>query len=648
LKRFLITPLIFSITLILFCSAARADLCLLKSDASYTTGTPCADADAADGTTDGIINLTIPNTEATLETMVVFDFNGATQDFDGIDQVTHKLYFSPNASLSDAPACEGTACTKPSCTMPEVRSTGSGFDYQDGADCAKKYNSGAGDFPSGIYIYLSAIAMSTSAMKTNFRVSTISFKNGGAKDNVYTFKFDPTDAPDEMTPTDIKSFGCSTFQTGGCPPNLPQQQKMYETRITVTGVTITCTTTKPGNPTLSCKGTPGTPSPGTGLCTPGTPAVGEAAATLDYTLPSSCTKSDGSACTVDSTKSRIKFTSAGLGETDKILTGPSPYTKYIDVNTNIAAFTAKARVSTTDGLDCSESDDLNITGVSCSCGKIPLVACEPLTNKACYKNQPLSIKFTLSDLDDSLLVSPGGALKPTAIPNNGIVFYYVVGEGASSITQISNVRETLNLSDYTFTATIPGDKIVPDETIYFGVVVTTEGGTLTGRYPSSFRTDTVSNFITDTNDAGAKITNCKQGTSFDFAVDSTGQKQYPRPDRFPFHAGNDVLRMYFELNNSAIVSAQIYSLDGTLVRHLDYSTSKLSDCNNDQSDLCNMCTTTLDDNNRYGCIWDGTTYEGGSRWVANGLYIVNIHAVCTGDPFKGSTLDHTKGIVVIK
>ncbi len=645
MKRFPITPLFLSIPLLLLCVTARADLCLLKADATVSD-TMCSAADAADGTTDNIIHLTVEDSEATLATKVFFDMRGKGGSFYGIDMINHKLSFSPNADLSSPDSCEGTGCTTaPTCSMPEVPAV---FDYQAASDCAKSFSSGSTAFPAGIYINLGALAMGSGLTKTTtFVISTITFANEGASGTEYIFKFDPLDEPDGLSMTDVQSNMCSVFGASGC-TDLPQQV-IYETRVTVTKPAgPTCTTTAPTAPTISCKGTPGTPSSQTGYCTPGTPAVGEAEAVMDFTLPTACTYSDSSTCNINSSTAQLTFTSADLSETDKVLTGSSadPYRKFVDVNTNIAAFTAVAQVTSSDGTVCSVTSPITVSSVACSCGKLPKVTPSVAINSiTTYENQSVTIEFTLSDLDDSLLQSAGGPLKPSAIPDGGIILYYVVGTGATEIKQDLDVRDTLDLSAKTFTVTIPGDALVAGEQFYLAVEVNATGG-LTGRFPAAFRIDSVANFIADT---GTEATSkpIEESTNFDFAVED-GQKQYPRPDRYPFHAGNDVLRMYFKLNNKANVSAQIYSLDGTLVRHLDSSTSKLSDCTESNDDLCNMCTTTADTENRYGCIWDGTTYEGGTRYVANGLYIVNIHAICTAGPYKGSTIDHTKGIVVIK
>jgi hypothetical protein len=136
------------------------------------------------------------------------------------------------------------------------------------------------------------------------------------------------------------------------------------------------------------------------------------------------------------------------------------------------------------------------------------------------------------------------------------------------------------------------------------------------------------------------------GTKFDFLP---GQEPYP--NQFPFHANGQVLKIFFALNCKGDATAQIYSMDGNMIRHLDYNASNTFDsCNSNSQSLCNMCTQYGDDNSKKGCLWDGTTFEGGTHYVANGMYIINIHATCTdaASPFKGSSMDYTKGVVVMK
>ena len=116
----------------------------------------------------------------------------------------------------------------------------------------------------------------------------------------------------------------------------------------------------------------------------------------------------------------------------------------------------------------------------------------------------------------------------------------------------------------------------------------------------------------------------------------------PYPNQFPFRAGgNQVLKIWFQINDVATVQTRIYSLDGMLVRHLDDSSDSLDTCSASAPEKCNQC------NSEEGCVWDGTTYEGGSHFVSNGMYIVNIHATCH-EAFPGGTIDYTKGIVVMK
>lgn len=144
-----------------------------------------------------------------------------------------------------------------------------------------------------------------------------------------------------------------------------------------------------------------------------------------------------------------------------------------------------------------------------------------------------------------------------------------------------------------------------------------------------------------------------QATAFEFGIsskDASGNDiREPFPSSFPLRpAPHQSLRFYFKLSDTAAVTMRIYSLDGTLVRVIGNTVQPLTcpACLPDQT--CPVCAVDNGCKWDEGCVWDGTNYQGLDHFVANGMYVVNIHATCTGTLFPGATIDFTRGIVIMK
>ncbi|HOX28670.1 MAG TPA: hypothetical protein PLQ76_05890, partial [bacterium] len=182
----------------------------------------------------------------------------------------------------------------------------------------------------------------------------------------------------------------------------------------------------------------------------------------------------------------------------------------------------------------------------------------------------------------------------------------------------------------------PGSAVKSGYDIAWGITIRSDDQQQS-KYPvSTLDTTSAATLFSSTDASNKQISgdNIIVGTAFGFV-----QGQEPYPNQFPFRAGgNQVLKINFQLNDNANTTTRIYSLDGTMIRALENSTLSIANCTSD----CNYC------NSKEGCIWDGTSYEGGNHFVANGMYIFNIHAICTGNVFPNSSIDYTKGIVVMK
>lgn len=229
-------------------------------------------------------------------------------------------------------------------------------------------------------------------------------------------------------------------------------------------------------------------------------------------------------------------------------------------------------------------------------------------------------------------ITPGGSfsfLQGSAITFTGTVtdtdsdytditvtLYYQSGGSIQSVTATM-------ASDDTFTVSIPGSAVSADFDINWGIALEDELGLEGTPIPSGLDPADLANegaFI----DKGT----INVGTKCDFV-------RLPYPNQYPFRAGGQRLVIDFALNESANVTTRIYAADGTLIRQIDNSTL-------DPEDNDNVCYWEK------GCSWDGTSYLGGNNFAGNGLYIVNINAICNGQNFSGQALSYTKGVVVMK
>jgi hypothetical protein len=617
------------------------------------TGTPCRDAANKNDPTKNDIVLTVyPGTDMTFD--VVFDQRGGAGRAE-IGVFKNKIKY-PADILADPASCiegtdgapNGTTCTKPVCTADPSKLFN--FDACDveGVICCSQAFTNTYGLGAGIYIWNSDVALAAGTTD-NFVSDKIQFKalsaaNVGA---TYTLQFDMFDADNNTDGTfiGVGIDSCPALSSDDCQNTdgnpFPKQAAMT-TYLHVE--VVPCYTGKPGSATLTCKGTP----PG---CTP---TSGAATAKLTYTRPTNCYKEDGTTIeTPACTDLGIQFISTQINgdATPKKLwaADANPYEVALPtaVGTTISPFDvvgvsggasgATKTCSPSDGKSVGNLGKITVAATPCTCGNPPTIALNPskeavITSKTFFDNQPavITAKVTV----DSSLTLPG------AIPAEGLKLYYT-NNPAASLYQSLDVRPTLQ-SDGTFTATIPGTYVVADQPVYF-CLVARDTNTAEGKWPAACDTTSVATLVSTSEVIpGANII---KGTRFTFV-----EGLEPYPNQFPFQPTPEVpLRIYFTLNDAAEVTAQIFSLDGTLIRVLPYdSTNPFSSCSSSNPDKCNMCTQASSDQWQKGCIWDGTTYEGGSSFVSNGMYIINIHAVCTGSAFRGSSFDYTKGIVVMK
>lgn len=620
------TLFITAAILLLVSMSARADLCLLQQGQYTLTGTPCSTADTTDGTTDKVINMKVyTGTAYTFD--VVFDQNGYISKA-AISGFQNKIKYDATI-LADSATCEGTACTKPACTVDPDSKFSLNPCTLFSLNCCQKIFTSTDGLGAGVYVWNQDAELGT-PITDNIVTARIEFKaipTSASVGTIYDLVFDTGDASNGtyvQTSDLCNVFGAVCTDSGGT--NFPQQATMT-TRLTVDE--IPCFTGKPGAATLTCKGTP--PACST--------SAGDVVATLQYTLPSTCWKDDAASSLCSNYG--ITFTDTALGGTiTRHASDANPYTYTITngVGQNLSAVVIDG---ISDGCNSSSSYSSSNGGTattnaaSCTCGEVPKITLNPesFLTGTFIQSGPISVPFIVT-LDSSLSL-------PSDIPSGGLTLYYTNNSAASSY-QTLDIRSTLQSSGV-FTATIPGDYVVADTPIYF-CVIARDSNTAEGKYPETCDITSVSTLVSTA--AVVPGENIIAGTRFWFIP---GQEPYP--NQFPFQPTEDVpLRIFFTLNDTPVnVTAQIYSLDGTLIRHLDYdATNSFTACTPSNSSKCNMCTQAGSDNYQKGCIWDGTTYEGGNHFVANGMYIINIHAVSNGSAFRGSSFDYTKGLVVMK
>ncbi len=263
------------------------------------------------------------------------------------------------------------------------------------------------------------------------------------------------------------------------------------------------------------------------------------------------------------------------------------------------------------------------------------------------KGSPLKVDGSYSDSDSNTVT-------PTV--------FYQSGASAPATAPLGRQAQAAN---GTFSATVPGSAVNDGDDIKFIIRVVDDIG-LTKFIPTTITDADIPNATptpTQLTAAFAKVSctgagaNCllgediTVGTELAFA-DTNGDSigDFPIPSEMPFNpadsnepdANRPGLDIRFAMNAPSRVTARIYTLNGRLIRQLPSSTTFLP----------NTCDF------EQGCNWDGTDFgESTVDYVPNGMYIINIAAVCNskGDPdgecpdgFKNRNLNLTKGIVVMK
>lgn len=632
-------------------AAAGTPLPLNLTTPSSSTYEICVAADKADGLADGIINIQVApgGTGAKLALDVVY--GQATNTVNQIYASTEEWKYNPD-KMSQPSTCicypsSGTCTGGDLCTYPKV-SQGEPLYFT--SNLAGDFIDNDQDVPN-VYIQVNQANLGSTlppAAKENHLLSTSIFWQTYADAETYTFEFNialPVHT-DILSWNDDDQEDCKVLVTqckgdGGIMAN---KQLAFKTKVTFTQPP--CYTGKPGTATLTCPGQPG--------CTQTT---GPAISTLNFTLPSTvspktgCYESDGTTVHTPCDGLKVEFVppvAGGAAVTKDQSQNPFTENTTIDGTPTVGPVTIIG-VSTS----CADSDlgaGTNLGSViaalaNCQCGAAPVVSLskpteDQLPNTKYAENSNISLEFTVTL--DPALSSPDDVEE--------IVFYYTNDPGATSL-QTYNPLPSLNSSGK-FTAIIDKASVVEDAPIWFGVILR-DSNQQYGYYPPTLELS-VPPVVADLIDpvtGGFEIEGDQifAGTQCDFVVRSDDSKA-PYPSQFPYQAGSQVLRIYFQVNDTASVSARIYMLDGTLIRHLDSNNAMgISqdniDCSVSECNFCNDGSGKQQDDS--GCIWDGTNYQGGNHTVANGMYIVNIHAVCT-DKFSGGVIDFTKGIVVMK
>lgn len=592
------------------------------------TGTPCNTADVADGAAqDNIINYVVyPSTAYTFD--VVFDQRNYTNKAE-IAGWQSKIKYDATV-FADSATCEGTSCTKPACTVDPDSKFSLNPCTLFSLNCCQKIFTSTDGLGAGVYVW-NQDAELTTAVTDNFVMTRIEFKSLSSSvsvGSVYDLVFD---TGDESNGTYIMTGDSCDVLSEVCEDsgknNFPTQATMT-TRLAVT--TFPCYAVKPGPATLTCRGIP--------------PACittsGDVVARLSYTLPTKCYY-DGTLG--ECSGLRIKFTSTELGGTIVLdSSSPNPYERTIQdgVGYSIPALSIDSMANECDNSSNNTSSAYGGTTISnaalCSCGDVPQISLNPMSflSGTFIQSAPIAIPAIVT-LDSSLTI-------PDDIPSDGLMLYYT-NNPTLSYYQSVNVRSTLK-DDGTFTATIPGEYVVADTPIYF-CIVAKDSNTAEGRYPETCDISSVETLVA----TGEIIDNeycfwCNDHFKF-----ITGQEPYP--NQFPFSPSPDSpLKIFFTLNDYPVnVTAQIYSLDGKLVRYLDYIPDiDFTACSPGLDRECNMCTQHGSDYLQKGCIWSGTSFSGNNEFVSNGMYIINIHLMSNGSAFRGSSFDYTKGVVVMR
>jgi len=632
---------------------------VLKRGDYTLSGTPCTDADAADGSSDYLINIT-GNVGSELKLDVVYE-----QDPDNpyyVQYFQYQMYYDTNSS--DGGSMElmtPTDITSPAddpCnpdpdgyfadTMNEaIPGLGLGTcdegEDADGNVAVAQYYINFSDFAYPIgdtypddypNFRLDQISMDPSGYSAS-DTANFTFSKSGARQTEISLK----DMLDTGTECKIMQYslpddcGAGAFGLG-----FATSQARMSTRVTFAQPPCYV-----GTPSITTAATcQSTVSSG---CTDGSAAK----LTFGYGVPTTCyADSSCSSTSTDCGTYQVNISSgSGTGNVVKTATSNGTFDSTTDgdpvyvSSTSTYTFTLYGSDSTGGCLDstnlsCSGSETGTVqTSTSCECGEPPVIS-SPQEPTSVLRETSFDITFTLTDNDSTI---------PSDIQS---IYCYFTNDGGTT-TYYSDVTSTLSGSGSSGTFTCSPDDddlddlVVADTTIWYGVIAQDSDG-MEGVYGTDSGTGTKFSCTNNTTCAWAAGTYGDIGpvieaTSFEF-MDS------PYPNQFPFRASTDsVLKIFFRLSTEAEVTMRIYSLDGLLVRQIESSGDQVQETPNEEctGDECNFC------NYDTGCQWDGTTYRGGNDLVTNGMYIVNIHAIAKSNSlFPGATLDYTKGIVVMK
>lgn len=368
--------------LLLFSSAAAlAHLCILpKSVGSGSYGnttwgattlnlsTPssptyeiCSAADAADGASDGIINIEVAPGPGELALDVVY--GQATETVHDIFGIQDRWKYDKTKLPHDPSSCI--------CTPEKVGSC-------EGANYCSNYprvEPNSTNFPSSFrdsYIGLSgaewyiftARANFGTLESINFRSGTVTFKNNYNHGEYYTFAFDTTSANKTSVFSYTNGVDCELLYAS-CPgkTGTARQQTAYKTRVTINP----CYAAKPGAASATCAGRPGC------ALYPET-----ADATLTFTTPSACYKSNGAGGWISAAPCgtfKVGFQTIGGSNVTKIQS-QSPFTETTFVGNTIHYDLSGASDS------CLSSDpdpdpssglfgQVTTDSADCSCNELP-------------------------------------------------------------------------------------------------------------------------------------------------------------------------------------------------------------------------------------------------------------------------------------
>lgn len=463
---------------------------------------------------------------------------------------------------------------------------------------------------------------------------------------------------------DIVGCRTATFDSGSAPPNgckcvtgaTEFTDGCLEADIGY-GALPPCTTCQPTAPSIAFANPTGCDAnPTTAQTVPTLTLTGSTCAASGATCPA--TTACASACS-------YTVTSGGAGVTGS----PFAATTMVLPAVTVGSAVSYSVVAT---CGCTAASALVVTGTARGCDAAPTLATSTLTfNGNAYtsatakyvKGGTIEVKGTISDAEHTANAADD------ALSSSKVYIYYAkASDGTMTLLGGAAIAPNANGS---FTGMIPANAtrdLADGENFYIGIAV--QDASVTDASVKCFDAGglqsggtAMCNFVplgmkvganwstawTSASDPQIPSSQFITATSFTWQLGAE-----PYPHQFPFRAGQDaagrklLLRTYFRLSDQADVTMRIYSLDGTLIRVLASTAQPLFACGECTTGTCPSCGVENACKWDEGCVWDGTTYEGLGHFVANGMYIVNIHAVCNGTIFPGKTLDFTKGIVVMK